>query len=89
MVPNMRMIAAIVAGLALCGCATTAENAKPSAALSQNPSCLTETGSRITTGKPNCLAVGRSYSSADIDRTGETTAADALGKLDPSITVHH
>ena len=92
MVLNMRMIAAVVAGLALCGCATTAENAKPkpaqAAALSQNPNCLTETGSRIMTAKPNCMAVGRSYSSTDIERTGETTAADALGKLDPSITVH-
>jgi hypothetical protein len=85
------MIAAIVA-LALCGCATTAENAKPkvapAAALSQDPNCLTETGSRIAAGKPNCTAFGRSYSSTDIERTGATTAADALGKLDPSVTVH-
>jgi hypothetical protein len=91
MLLNMRMVAAVVAGLALCGCATTAENAKPKpavAGVSRNPNCLTETGSRITAGKPDCMAVGRAYSSTDIQSTGATTAADALGKLDPSITVH-
>jgi hypothetical protein len=86
----MRIAAVIVAGGTLFGCATTAENAKPkpaATAAAKDPSCLTETGSRIS-GASKCRGFGRSYSSDDIERTGQTTAADALGLLDPSITVH-
>jgi hypothetical protein len=49
---------------------------------------LTETGSRISPAPPKCRGIGRSYSSDDIQRTGQTSAADALGLLDPSVTVH-
>lgn len=76
----IKQIAVVVlAGLALGGCATT---------VTQNSNCLTDTGSRIPGAQAAC-APGRSYSSADIERTGKTNAGDALAQLDPSITVHH
>ena len=91
MTPYMRIAIVIVAGVSLFGCATTAENAKPkpavSAATAKDPTCLTETGSRIA-GTSKCRGFGRAYSNEDIERTGQTSAADALALLDPSITVH-
>jgi hypothetical protein len=91
MTAYMRIAVVIVAGAALFGCATTAENAKAkpavSAAAGKDPTCLTETGSRLA-GNSKCRGFGRSYSNEDIERTGQTSAADALALLDPSITVH-
>lgn len=84
------MAGAVSAGFVLCGCATSISNSKQavSAARVSDPNCLTETGSRISAGKSNCRGFGRSYTEDDISRTGQTSAADALGLLDPSITVH-
>jgi hypothetical protein len=90
MTPYVRTAVVILAGVSLFGCATTADNAKPTLAVSaaaKDPNCLTETGSRIA-GTSKCRGFGRAYSSEDIDRTGKTSAADALALLDPSITVH-
>jgi hypothetical protein len=90
MTPYMRMAVLIVAGVSLFGCATTADHAqsKPAVAVTaKDPTCLTETGSRIA-GTSKCRGYGRAYSSEDIDRTGQNSAADALALLDPSITVH-
>jgi hypothetical protein len=80
----------IVAGAALFGCASTAQNGalKPATAMAKDPSCLTETGSRIADGPTKCRGIGRSYSNEDVQRTGSTSAADALGLLDSSVTVH-
>ncbi|MBE2211592.1 MAG: hypothetical protein IAE66_08270 [Xanthomonadaceae bacterium] len=62
--------------------------------------CLRYTGSRITAsrnlrdemrpgktqGKPRCApAMGRSWSSEDLERTGALNTLDALRMLDPSI----
>jgi hypothetical protein len=84
---------AIAATLILAACAATTADVHPkteaSAAVAQNPACLTQTGSRIAGDGKHCSAFGRSYSSTDIDRTGSTTAADALRLLDPSITTRH
>jgi hypothetical protein len=91
MTTHLRVATAIATALVLAACAAT-PNVKPdttSAAIAQNPACLTETGSRIAGDRANCTAYGRSYSSDDIDRTGKVDAADALKLLDPSITVHH
>ena len=92
MAAYMRIAVVIVAAAALFGCASTAENAKPkpvvAAGTVTDPACLTETGSRIT-GNSKCRGYGRSFSRDDIDRTGQTSAGDALAQLDPSITVHH
>jgi hypothetical protein len=82
-----QIASAIIAGMTLCGCATTKPPA--SAATVNDPSCLKDTGSRIASNPGQCRGFGRSYSSQDIDRTGVTTSAEALSLLDPSITVHH
>lgn len=52
--------------------------------------CVRDTGTRIKhRGHRQCLAVnGRSYSRDDIDRTGAIDLADALQRLDPSISMH-
>ncbi len=89
MMAYMRIAGAIVAAAALFGCASTTPNAKAkpaTAAAVKDPTCLTETGSRIPGSK--CRGYGRSYSNEDIERTGTTSAGDALSLLDPSITVH-
>jgi len=91
MAAYMRIVGAIVAGVALFGCATTTDNAKSkpaTAAVVKDPTCLTETGSRVSSGPAKCRGFGRSYSSDDIQRTGSTSAGDALALLDSSITVH-
>ena len=86
---TMRIAGVIVSGLVLFGCAATSQNVQPKpAASAANPNCLTETGSRISAGKSGCRGFGSSYSHDDIDRTGKTSAGDALALLDPSITVH-
>jgi hypothetical protein len=90
MKPYVRIAVVIVAGVSLFGGATTADNAKSKPAVSaaaKDPTCLTDTGSRIA-GNSKCRGYGRAYSSADIDRTGQTSAADALALLDPAVTVH-
>jgi hypothetical protein len=82
MATYLRVTSAIVSMLLLAACAATVADTKP------DPTCLTQTGSRIAVNGTNCSAVGRSYTSDDINRTGATTAAGALRLLDPSITVH-
>jgi hypothetical protein len=87
-----RIAVAIAAGLIFAGSAAVADDAKakpdkPTAAAA-NPSCLTQTGSRIS-AKGKCRGTGRSYTSDDIKRTGATTVGEALPLLDPSIVVHH
>ena len=87
MAAYIRLAGALIAGITLLGCATT----KPptSVATVTDPSCLTDTGSRVASGPGKCRGIGRSYSSQDIQRTGQTSAADALSLLDSSVTVHH
>jgi hypothetical protein len=88
---NVRVIGAIIAGMTLAGCAATAKDmrskAERSAAGAINPACLV-TGSRVPVHGTNCSAIGRSYTSDDIARTGTTSVGDALRLMDPSIIVH-
>jgi hypothetical protein len=90
MTANVRLSAALVAGLIVAGCAATAQNVKPSAARSaavaKDPTCLTDTGIRFRDAQ--CSAFGRSYTDEDIRNTGATQVGDALQLLDPAITVH-
>jgi hypothetical protein len=92
MAVHTRIAAAVAAGLMLASSAATSDEATPApkkaSAAAQNPSCLTQTGSRID-GKGKCRGTGRSYTSEDLRRTGKTTLGGALPLLDPSITVHH
>ena len=87
-----RIAAAIAASLIFAGCATVADDAKAKpekpTAVAENPSCLTQTGSRVGV-KGTCRGTGRSYTNDDMTRTGATTVGDALPLMDPSITVHH
>jgi hypothetical protein len=93
MTTYLRVTSAIATVLILAACAATTADVKPKAgtsdAVAQNPACLSETGSRMAGNDANCSAIGRSYSSDDINRTGSTTVGEALRLLDPSITVHH
>jgi hypothetical protein len=89
MMTYLRVVAAIGSAL-IAACATTATHVAPKAgaseAAAENSACLSQTGSRIPGA--TCSEIGRSYSSDDINRTGSTTAGEALPLLDPSITVH-
>jgi hypothetical protein len=91
MTHSLRITTAILAAFILASCAATA-GVKPDAAAARptarNPACLSDTGTRIPDNGTNCSAVGRSYTSNDINSTGATTADGALHLLDPAITVH-
>jgi hypothetical protein len=92
MTTHLRVVSAIVTALALAACAATTPNVRPntaSAAATQNPACLTQTGSHIAGDRADCMAFGRSYSKGEIDTTGKVNLGDALQILDPSISVHH
>ena len=88
---DKRILGAIAAGFALCGCASTAGNVSKPAALSaqNNPNCVVDTGSRLPPEKRGCRGIGRTYTAEDISRTGRIDVGDALSQLDPSVTVHH
>ena len=78
---------ALLAALSLSGCATpNSPPPKTAGGPSAPPPCLNSTGSRIP---GDCTAWGRTYSQTDLDRTGKTTAAEALGNLDPTVTITH
>lgn len=54
----------------------------------ENTDCLRSTGTRIPLREGRCsLLPGRAYSRADVYRTGASTTADALQRLDPAIRV--
>lgn len=69
------------------------ESARTAAEKSADAFCLRETGSHLRAIKNvhnqravECAnAPGRVYTREDIERTGATTTADALRRLDPSI----
>jgi hypothetical protein len=78
---------ALLVALSICGCATT--NTQSAMTTRGTSTCLTSTGSRIPSPDTHCTATGRSYSQTDLDQTGKTTAAGALGMVDPSVTITH
>lgn len=92
MTPYLRAASTIATFLVLTACAAPTAGVKPNAAVpgpvADNPACLKYTASRIPDSAGGCSAVGRSYSSEDIQRTGAVTADEALRLLDPTITVH-
>lgn len=52
--------------------------------------CPQDSGTRIKQQPGSCLSSpGRTYGSDEIRNTGATNAADALSKMDPSLTVRH
>jgi hypothetical protein len=72
---------ALMIGVALCGCAAN-QAAKP-VSMAGNVS----TGSRLPGGTGCGASPCRTYTQDDIQRTGRTTVAGALGMLDPSVTI--
>jgi hypothetical protein len=86
------LICAVVSASAV-GCSTTPahpDGQTPSTAARVGPCSQDTTGSRIPRPVGQCSpSPVRTYSQADIDRTGQTDTGDALQQLDPSITVHH
>ena len=93
MATSIRIAGSILAALALFGCAATPGNSssKPTAAatVSKDLNCRNDNGSRIPGGTQDLCAVSRSYSQADIQRTGNANVGEGLAQLDPTITVHH
>jgi hypothetical protein len=88
MISRICAAGALLAAFSICGCAST--NNPPPSTAARPSTCLTSTGSRIPAGPgTSCTAWGRTYSQTDLDQTGKTTAAGALGLLDPSIAITH
>ena len=89
---HTRVVATVAAGLIFANSAAISDDATPHhekhPAAAKNPSCLTQTGSRID-AQGKCRGTGRSFTADDLERTGSTTVGGALSLLDPSITVHH
>lgn len=87
---NARCGVSLLAACWIAGCATSAHAPGPARAddalAASNPGCVAHTGSRVP--DPRGCVSGRSYSQSDIAGTGQTTAAGALGLLDPALTVH-
>lgn len=89
----------LIAGMAslflVAGVATAEEATQPKKEATQKkpavdePQCTHVPGSRIRLAKPeDCSKAARgpyrSYSKADLERTGESNVAEALRKLDPT-----
>jgi hypothetical protein len=95
MVLELRTAAMLAAVLVFAGCSTPTANMNPTpqsnAAAARDPACLTSTGSRIPVAgnRTDCVGYGRSYTNADMQRTGATTVADALRLMDSSVTIQH
>jgi hypothetical protein len=92
MATYLRVAGAIAAAIILGACAAPGGNVKPgaqSAAVSPNPPCVPQTGSRIAANDTDHSIVARCYTSDDIARAGVPTSAQALPLLDPAIRVTH
>jgi hypothetical protein len=89
MTAYFRPIGMIGLALILAACATSGSPKQGGAPLAQNTQCVPQSATRIAAQDPTYTSVGRCYSRTDIERTGATTAADALPLLDPSITISH
>jgi len=87
---SIRVVGVIASMLVISACAATSPNAKPqTASATQDPTCLKQTGGRVPGRDADCAGYGRTYSKDDINRTGAETPGQALGLLDPSVTVTH
>ena len=88
---SISIVGAVLAISLVAGCATTNVGGNsPSAqsvARTNDQHCGLQSASRLPANGSNCQFAGRSYSGEDVDRTGKTSAAEALAILDPSISV--
>ncbi len=88
---NRILTSLTVVSVFIAGC-TAAPRAQPDTrtANAATEHCVVRSASRIPTPAGGCsITPGRVYSQQDVERTGQTSVGDALGMLDPSITVHH
>jgi hypothetical protein len=84
------MLICTVVSACVMGCAGTSQPRQDAKTASTAAACVPATASRIPPSPGQCSSFpGRSYSGADLDKTGQPLVGDALGMLDPSITVHH
>jgi hypothetical protein len=85
------LICAVVSASAMgCSGAPQPRPDGPAAAAASARPCSLPTASRLPAKPDECSATpGRTYSETDVQRTGQTNVGDALGMMDPSITVHH
>lgn len=83
------LICAVVSASAM-GCSATPQPRPDTHVAAANPRPCSPSASRIPVSPEDCSASPeRTYSREDVERTGQTNVADALGMLDPSITVNH
>jgi hypothetical protein len=74
--------------LTLAGCASSSDTKPTAAVTGPMPDCPISAANLRPATTPNCVGVGRSYSSKELNRNGATSIGDAMRQLDPSITVH-
>jgi hypothetical protein len=86
MTNRIAVLAAMATALGVAACASTPGTTPKPVASATPAGCVRDTGSRLTPAG-GCAGLGRSYSHEDLARTGQTTVSDALGQLDPTITV--
>lgn len=76
--------------LVLAACAThpsapsTAANAQKQSVACGSPDSAT----RLTAGAAPCIGPGTVHTGGALDRTGQASTADALGMVDPTLTIH-
>jgi hypothetical protein len=92
-IPALALLA--VFGTALAdGAAVPASSAAPGKTTDRAPAssrvCPQDTGSRLPRKEGECLSSGgRTYSSDELRSTGASNNAEALRRMDPSLTVSH
>lgn len=77
----------LLIGVCLSAALAACASAPPSTHMASNVACKAATGPgpRAPLNPGQC----RSYSGEELQRTGEVNVGDALGKLDPAVTVQH
>ncbi len=82
-------ISAVGLVLILASCAGGGTPKPAGTPLAQNATCVPTSGTQISPREPGYSSVGRCYTKTEIDRTGATTAANALRLLDTAVTIQH
>ena len=82
-----RLTAGALISVLLASCASTPQATPPTAAAkSPPPGCVSDTATRLPVPAGECAGFGSTYTKADLDRTGQVNAQDALRMLDPSVS---
>lgn len=82
------ILASLGAAVWLAGCTTTNDTIVDVRSAAVDADCAPRTASRIERKDDDCsIGPGRTYTQDDLRRTGAFSTAEALQRLDPSITV--